>query len=175
MPIAAVLVLFLGTLAAQEPDQLAAARVLGPKWKQMVRASGVVFTGTVLSITASHADSGALPTIELKFQVDQGMVGVQSGQILKVREWAGAWSAQGAMHRGQRWLLFLYPPSRLGLTSPVGGAMGQVALDASGKNVVVPAPAANDLPSTRVQLQPTTQRSVSLVQLERAIRSAREE
>jgi len=43
------------------------------------------------------------------------------------------------MHRpmssGQHILIFLYPLSRLGFTSPVGGSLGQVALESSGKNV----------------------------------------
>jgi hypothetical protein len=177
MPIVVFLVVFLVNLgAAQDPDQLAAARVLGPWWKQMARVSGVVFTGTVLSVSASRADANhALPTVEVKFRVEQGITGVQRGQVLSVREWSGAWSSQPAMHQGQRLLLLLYPPSRLGLTSPVGGAMGQVALDASGKNVMAPTLTANDLPSTRTQLRPAKQESVSLAQLERAIRSAREE
>jgi len=36
---------------------------------------------------------------------------------------------------GQHILLFLYPPSRLGFTTLVGGALGQIALDAGGKIV----------------------------------------
>ena len=36
------------------------------------------------------------------------------------------------MRKGEHFLLFLYPPSRLGLTSPVRGAQGQVPLDAGG-------------------------------------------
>src|SRR5258708_37231121 len=62
------------------------------------------------------------------------------------------------MHRpmssGQHILIFVYPLSRLGFTSPVGGSLGQVVLDPSGKNV---------------------SQTVSVVQLERAIRSARGE
>jgi hypothetical protein len=65
-------------------------------------------------------------------------------------------------------LLLLYPPSRLGLTSPVSGALGQIALDASGTKVAAP------LKERRTW---DTQRTVnvSVLQLERAIRSAREE
>jgi hypothetical protein len=39
------------------------------------------------------------------------------------------------MRGGQRLLIFLYPPSRLGLTSPVGGPLGQVVLDSRGEIV----------------------------------------
>jgi len=38
-----------------------------------------------------------------------------------------------AMSPGERVLIFLYPPSRLGLTSPVGGRQGQVVLNARGE------------------------------------------
>ena len=93
------------------------------------------------------------------------MAGVKRGQILTIHEWAGAWSMHRPMRTGQHILIFLYPPSRLGFTSPVGGSLGQVALDASGKNV------AKDV---RKSSAPGSE-TVSLVQLERAIRSARSE
>ncbi len=161
---------------AQEPDEIAAGRVLGPRWKQMCRASGMVFAGTVLGIAALPAANGrAMPTVEVKFRVDEAIAGVESGQVLTIREWAGAWASHRALRTGQRVLLFLYPPSRLGLTSPVGGPMGQVALDASGKNVAAPAAVSNLALHTRPTFRTAAQRSVSLRQLERAIRRAREE
>ncbi len=160
---------------AQHPDQLAAMRVLGPQWKQIARASGMVFSGTVLGITTVPTANRAVPTVEMKFQVDQAIVGVKSGKVLTIHEWAGAWPSHRAMRTGQRILLFLYPPSRLGLTSPVGGPMGQVSLDSSGKNAAVPAAIENVSLRARPPLRTGAPRSVSLTQLERAIRSAREE
>jgi len=56
------------------------------------------------------------------------------------------------MSKGEHILIFLYPPSRLGFTSPVGGSLGQIALDPS-----------------------VIGGSISVIQLERAIRRAREE
>jgi hypothetical protein len=84
------------------------------------------------------------------------------------------------MMKGQHVLIFLYPLSRLGLTSPVGGALGQIALDQTGKNVAEHDPQAAaprglrnaSSPQPRVTL---SKESVSVLQLERAIRSAREE
>jgi hypothetical protein len=110
--------------------------------------------------------------------VDQAIAGVEQGQILTIHEWAGAWSMHRPMSRGQHMLIFLYPLSRLGFTSPVGGALGQVALDPTGKNVSKyeqkpPALIGNDL--TGRPPVPADARSVSVVQLERAIRSARNE
>src|SRR5260370_34990818 len=86
------------------------------------------------------------------------------------------------MHRpmssGQHILIFLYPPSRLGFTSPVGGSLGQVALDSSGKNVSdqeqkPPVAVCVRNASCPKPLVPVDTGSVSVDHLERAIRSAR--
>ena len=176
--------------AAQQSDQVIAERVLGPQWKQLSRRAGMIFAGTVLTAAtqtvttqtaaADRAVPGTTPAVQLRFRVDQAIAGVEQGQILTLHEWAGAWSMHRPMSSGQHILIFLYPPSRLGFTSPVGGSLGQVALDPSGKNVSKDAqkPAAaiglrnESSPRPRV---PVDTRSVSVVQLERAIRSAREE
>ena len=39
---------------------------------------------------------------------------------------------------GERVLLFLYAPSRLGLTSPVAGTMGRFAMDPQGRIIMSP-------------------------------------
>jgi hypothetical protein len=106
--------------------------------------------------------------------VDEAIAGVERGQILTIHEWAGAWSMHRPMKKGQHILIFLYPPSRLGLTSPVGGSLGQVPLDSSGKNVVERNSAAIGVQNTS-SAQPRVPVKVSVVQLERAIRSARSE
>jgi len=71
------------------------------------------------------------------------------------------------MRVGEHVLIFLYQQSRLGLTSPVGGSLGQVEVDATGKKV-------SPLASRRLS-GATNTGSVSLLQLKRAIRRAREE
>jgi hypothetical protein len=85
------------------------------------------------------------------------------------------------MNNGQHVLLFLYAPSRLGFTSPVGGAAGEVLLDAAGKNVPAPKPAASfrslntsELYTPTISSHPPAVRTVSVLQLERAIRSTRQ-
>ncbi len=166
--------------AAQPSDQVIAERVLGPRWKQLSRRAGMIFAGTVLAAGAQTVTDqtvtsqtvinqtaatdrlapGTTPAVQLTFHVDEAIAGVERGQVLTIHEWAGAWSMHRPMSKGQHFLIFSYPPSRLGLTSPVGGSLGQVALDASGQNVsnsAAPPGAAN----------------VSVVQLARAIRGAR--
>lgn len=165
---------------AQQSDQAIAKRILGPRWEQLSRRAGMIFAGTVLSTSAAsdRAAAGAAPSIELNFRVDEPIAGVERGQILTIHEWAGAWSMHRPMTRGQRMLIFLYPPSRLGLTSPVGGSLGQIFLDSSGQNLsadAVTRAAAVALPSesSPPPQSPTATATVSVIQLERAIRAAR--
>lgn len=136
--------------AAQSSDQLAAERVLGPRWRQMSRSAGMIFSGTVLNVDNEPPEKETpIPLVLIKFRVDRAVAGVRAGEVLTVREWAGAWSTHRAMRSGQRLLIFLYPLSRLGLTSPVGGAQGQVVLDARGK--IIPADVVG-LPATRTEI-----------------------
>ena len=171
----AVAILCLSSLAAGQslPVEVIANQLLGPQWKQLARRAGIIFAGTVLATAAQtltptpvteRAIPGAIPAIQLRFRVDEAIAGVESGQILTVREWAGASSMHRALQPGEHILIFLYPPSRLGLTSPVGGQSGMIALDSTGKNLTV-APSGAHVDTA----------GISVVQLERAIRSAREE
>jgi len=113
------------------------AQALGPAsgphsddFQRTVRQAGVIFVGTV---TAVHCEFGKdkLPrTYQVSFQVKQGMRGIRTGSPLVIREWAGLWEA-GRTPRyrvGERALLFLYPPSRAGLTSTVGGKKGKLTV-----------------------------------------------
>jgi hypothetical protein len=119
---------------AQRSDQLAAERVLGPRWRRMSRSAGMIFSGTVLNVDNEPAEKETpIPLVLIRFRVDRAVAGVRAGEVLTVREWAGAWSTHRAMRSGQHLLIFLYPLSRLGLTSPVGGAQGQVVLNARGE------------------------------------------
>jgi hypothetical protein len=185
-------------------DQATAARVLGAQWKQMSRRAGIIFVGTVLAgdlpvptndefIAAPATIPAVLSTIHVSFRVDRGIAGVESGQLLTIHEWGGASSVHRPMNTGQHVLLFLYSPSRLGFTSPVGGASGEVLLDASGKNVAERKPVASfkslsapgpSIPSdpsisstsstSSLSLRAGPNRPVRVDQLERAIRSARQ-
>jgi hypothetical protein len=165
----------------QQSDQAVAERVLGSHWKQVSRRAGMIFAGTLLApatqnavfdgrsstatlaptsvATSSVVTFAGVSSIQLSFRVDQAIAGVESGQVITIREWAGARSMHRPMRVGEHVLIFLYPPSRLGLTSPIGGSSGMIALDSSGN----------------VSTAASDQGAVSVMQLERAIRSAREE
>jgi hypothetical protein len=108
---------------------------------QIVRAAGIIFSGQVTSV--EHADSfveraGASPSGQsavatlVTFKVEHALRGATTGQNLTIREWAGLWTARERYRVGERVLLFLYSPSKLGLTSPVSGLMGRFAIDPQG-------------------------------------------
>ena len=80
-------------------------------------------------------DESMVPTVQITFRVEQAMRGTRNGQILTIREWAGLWNSGDRYRLGERLLLFLYSPGKLGLTSPVGGPWGRFAVD-SGGNIV---------------------------------------
>jgi hypothetical protein len=104
----------------------------------LIRSSGYIFAGTVKSVDRVAPKGDAVATVKISFHVDQAMRGVRAGQILAIREWAGLWESGERYRPGERVLLFLYPPSKLGLTSPVQGPMGRFKIGPDGQVVVGP-------------------------------------
>ena len=105
--------------------------------RMLTQKSGYIFDGTVMSverIAAVAPDSAA--AVQITFRIEQAIRGVRNGEVLSIREWAGLWSSGDRYRIGEWFLLFLYSPSKLGLTSPVGGPMGRFAVD-SGGNVIL--------------------------------------
>jgi hypothetical protein len=110
-----------------------------PRVRPLTRSSGYIFAGTVKSVErAAPKRNGLLATVLINFHVDQAMRGVRTGQMLTVREWAGLWESGERYRPGERVLLFLYPPSKLGLTSPVGGPMGRYKIDLQDRIILNP-------------------------------------
>jgi hypothetical protein len=111
---------------------------------QIVRPAGIIFSGQVTSIRradsfAERAEGHAVllsgesaAATLVTFKVEHGLRGATTGQSLTIHEWAGLWTARERYRVGERVLLFLYPPSKLGLTSPVSGLMGRFAIDPEG-------------------------------------------
>jgi len=109
-----------------------------PHLPPIARNSGYIFAGTVQSVHLVSPEAKNVPTVQVSFYVDNAIRGVRSGQVLVIREWAGLWNSGERYRVGERVLLFLYPPSKLGLTSPVGGAMGRYAVGPGGRVIVPP-------------------------------------
>ena len=101
---------------------------------EMAQAAGMIFSGRVTAITHPPATrSNAVETVAITFRVEQAIRGVTPGDDLTISQWMGLWSSGQRYRVSDRLLLFLYPPSKLGLTSCVGGPMGRFALDPWGR------------------------------------------
>lgn len=107
---------------------------------QMVRASGAIFTGTVTAIARSPVSAkNAVATVAITFHVTHGMQGVVTGQDFTLHQWIGLWnSGQQRYRMGEQVLLFLYPASKLGLTSCVAGSLGRFPIDNLGRVLFLP-------------------------------------
>ncbi len=106
--------------------------------KNLVSASGIIFSGQVISIGRNAPTTGPRrDSTVITFQVDRSLHGVSQGQRLTLHEWAGL-SASKHYYVGERLLLFLYSPSKLGLSSPVAGDMGSFRMDAEGRILMNP-------------------------------------
>jgi hypothetical protein len=112
---------------------------------QIVRAAGIIFAGRVIFVgraagrfeetAASSFGQGASSTT-VTFQVEDAIRGSSTGQNLTIHEWSGLWNRGERYRVGERVLLFLYSPSRLGLTSPVAGLTGRFAINPQGEIVM---------------------------------------
>ena len=104
---------------------------------QVVKAAGIIFSGRVISVGRHPSSKGALSTA-VTFKVEHAMRGTSAGQNLTIHEWAGLWNRGERYRVGERVLLFLYFPSRLGLTSPVAGPIGRFAIKNNGEILLTP-------------------------------------
>jgi hypothetical protein len=115
-------------------------------FRQLAHSAGIIFLGRVTSVgsvASATSTSGRFPQLSglaagaqsesVTFRVEHGLRGSSSGERLTIHEWAGLRNSGERYRVGERVLLFLYTPSKLGLTSPVAGSMGRFAIDGEGK------------------------------------------
>jgi hypothetical protein len=131
--------ILLGSLpaAAVKPLDPPGLRIL-PQRPSLTLKAGYIFSGTVKAVERLTPHANGVAVMRITFHVDQGLRGTRTGQTLVIREWAGLWQAGDRYRPGERVMLFLYPPSKLGLTSPVGGASGRFGVDPGGQVVIEP-------------------------------------
>jgi hypothetical protein len=97
-----------------------ASEVLG--FPLIARAAGTIFSGIVTAVARRPATYGqVIETVAITFHVESAIRGAIPGEDLTISQWIGLWAGGQRYHVGERVFLFLYPPSKLGLTSTVGG------------------------------------------------------
>jgi hypothetical protein len=141
----------------------------------LTQSSGYIFAGTVKSIERVAPKANDVATVQISFHVDQAMQGVHTGQILTIHEWAGLWQSDERYRLGERVLLFLYPPSKLGLTSPVRGPLGRFRIGADGQVMLDPGRIGARVRRPGIGDQLRGRTSVDPRELVRFLRSAEEE
>ncbi len=145
-----LLLLFIGTPAW-------AIMVLPLDLSHMTAQAGKVFTGKCLEIS-TELDENQIPVTYVRFQVQDGIKGVSDGEHVLVK----FFGIRGEVRPfnegekiivplktisiglknyepGQDYLMFLYPESDLGFTSPVGAGQGQfqILVDEQGNKSVL--------------------------------------
>lgn len=109
------------------------------KLRDLVRPAGYVFAGRVAATAYVPAKSSSeVATMRITFRVEQAVRGTQTGANISIRQWIGLWNSGERYRVGERVVLFLYPRSKLGLTSAVGGPRGRFIITRDGQ-VVLPA------------------------------------
>ncbi len=129
------LTLLLAILALFCEPTLAQSRPSTVVLRELTQRSAFIFGGTVSSV--DWYPSTGVPTVRITLKVDHAVRGVRRGQMFTMREWAGLWNSGPRYRKGKRVFLFLYPPSSLGLTSPVAGPLGRLEVD-DNDNVIMP-------------------------------------
>ncbi len=105
---------------------------------EMVEASGMIFSGQVLSVEGTTDERGDIVT-RTTFRIEQPVRGVMPGTVT-ITQYGGV-TESGSMvlahmryfTEGERVMVFLYPPSELGLTSPIGMNQGAFTIDAQNR------------------------------------------
>jgi hypothetical protein len=106
---------------------------------KLVQTAGIIFSGRVTSMGNAAPAGSALGlnsgSTTITFQVEHAYRGTAAGRSLTIHEWSGLRDREH-YRVGERVLLFLYSPSKLGFTSPVAGAAGRFAIDSQGRVVI---------------------------------------
>ncbi|QQR80865.1 MAG: hypothetical protein IPJ69_01560 [Deltaproteobacteria bacterium] len=131
---------------------------------QMTDQSEKIFRGRCLDIT-TELDENQMPATYVRFQVLEGLKGVSEGETVLIKQYGSMQDPRAVLHSndrirdgekiivpmkslslsansyelGKEYLLFYYPESSLGFTSPVGGGQGlfDISVDSHGQKRVV--------------------------------------
>jgi hypothetical protein len=105
---------------------------------RLVRPAGIIFSGRVMFVGRTDSSPTPIASTWVRFRVEHAIRGAWAGQDLTIHEWSGLWAIGERYRVGERVLLFLYAPSKLGLTSPVGGPSGRFEIDPGGRVGISP-------------------------------------
>jgi hypothetical protein len=91
-----------------------------------------IFAGECKKIEEIENDKESkLPVIKYTFKVTEGLKGIGENKEISFKQWKPTVNNAG-YDVGKNYILFLYPESERGLTSPVGFLQGQFEVDSKG-------------------------------------------
>ncbi|OGI20300.1 MAG: hypothetical protein A3B68_05620 [Candidatus Melainabacteria bacterium RIFCSPHIGHO2_02_FULL_34_12] len=96
--------------------------------KEITDSADRIFAGKC--IKAEEKEYEGLPVTEYKFKVTEAIKGVTDEEIT-FRQWQPT-VRDGGYTEGNKYILFLFPDSEKGLTSPVGFAQGKFEVETTG-------------------------------------------
>lgn len=100
--------------------------------EEITKAAGKIFTGVCTDIEEIENDSEAnLPVIKYKFKITENIKGVREKEEIAFKQWQPTVKGTG-YEMGKKYILFLYPESDRGLTSPVGLSQGLFKIEKKG-------------------------------------------
>ena len=91
--------------------------------EEITESADRIFSGVCLKKEAIKNDPSGVSVIKYTFNIAEGIKGVKDKTTISFKQWASLGS-DSTYTEGQKYLLFLYPDSRKGLTSPVGYLQG---------------------------------------------------
>lgn len=101
--------------------------------EEIVSASDRIFTGRCISVEEIEKDNDSrnLPTVKFTFKVTEGIKGIGNKKEVSFKQWKP--TVRNANYQiGKKYVLFLFPDSKFGLTSPVGFLQGQFEIEEKG-------------------------------------------
>ncbi|MBI2083749.1 MAG: hypothetical protein HYT76_09340 [Deltaproteobacteria bacterium] len=108
------------------PFPLFAASVLPLGLKKITEEAAIIFVGHCVGYSHELDESG-FPTYWVQYQIEEGVKGVRDRETL----WVKRFDFQKApvCSKTEEVVLFLYPESRAGFTSPIGFGQGQFSVE----------------------------------------------
>lgn len=98
-------------------------------FRQLIHSAGSIFVGRVIAVGPGLPPISERSATAITFQIEHAMLGTSAGTTLTIHEWRGLWDRGERYRVGERVLLFLYPQSKLGFTSPIAGTLGRFAVN----------------------------------------------
>ncbi len=100
--------------------------------EEITSAAGRIFTGICTNVEEIENDpESKLPVTKYTFKITEAIKGLQGKEEVTFKQWKPT-TKDASYKAGEKYILFLYPDSERGLTSPVGFLQGQFEIEKKG-------------------------------------------